>query len=372
MRRNAPVARLAAAIALLVLPLAAQVIPVSGGGPALALAVAAAPSGAVLLVAPGTYDAVSFVLNKDVTIVAPQRATVTEKVEALAGNPTYTLRLAGIRVVPVFPPYMPYPLGGDIQTIGHLQLEDCVCSTIRVPNAAPRRRVHIANTLAGSMRTSELLHVDAVLVDSTFTGGQWGKSSYAGLRVTGSLRVERIQVMSGTSSTGGVGLYIDGQATIADSQIYGHNGLPGYGPGLSIYNTPPGALTLSNCTTPEGIGQAHTIRPLVTAAWQLRAWAVGGTSTLRIHSSPNAPIALVAAWDLLPWQPAIAAEMVYAGSTPLWFVAGVGTADAQGDFHTSFAIPNSPAVRHLDAWLTGLDLGTLPLRTSVPIGGVIR
>jgi hypothetical protein len=358
---------------LLLAPLSAQVIPVSGGGPALAQAIAAAPSGAVLMVAPGTYDGVTFVLNKDLTILAPQRATITDRLEAVAGSPTHTLRVVNLDLPQTSLPYPPWVSGGLLRTVGHLLVEHCTCARIQIPDTGSRRRVHIANTSVGRDQISQLLNVDAVLVDSAFSGGGSGKVTFSGLQVTGSLRAERITVASGNSSTPGIGLMVDGVATIADSTLRGAVGLPTYGTwGKSIDNTPPGALTLSNCSTPEGVSNAYQARPLVTARWHQRTWTVGGAASLDIRANSQEPVLLVAAWHLLPWQPPFAAEPIYAGATPLWCVVTVGSTDAQGRAVLPFALPNTGAARHFEAWLTAVGFDPAQLRTSVPLGGVIQ
>jgi hypothetical protein len=53
-------------------------------------------------------------------------------------------------------------------------------------------------------------------------------------------------------------------------------------------------------------------------------------------------------------------------------VWSLGVTDAQGYHNTTIAIPNVPALRYSEAWLTGVFFDPIPLRTTVPIGGTIR
>lgn len=352
--------------------LTSQIIPVSGGGTALATAVAQAPDGAVLVVSPGTYDTISFVLNKDVTIVAPQRATITGSIDARQGSPQNTLRLVGLDVQPIWVPWPPWQTFGDIGSIGNLHVADCTCAQLTVVNASSRRRVFIANTTAAGTWSHQLSNVDAIVVDSSFQAGVDGKLSHSGLFVIGTLRAERIVVHSGTGSTPATGLVIDGTATIVDSTLVGHAGLPMYGPpGFSIANAVANELTLWTSVVPNGVALPYVTRMLATAEWTQRNWRVGSTSSVLFTEGPNRLVAVVASWGLEPWTSPLAAEPLFVGPNTYWFVATIGVTNGSGVLPSTFPIPNIAAVRYRDAWLTGLFFDPLPARTTASIGGMI-
>jgi hypothetical protein len=175
--------------------LSAQAIPVFGGGSALAVAVQNAPSGAVLVVSPATYDGFSMPLTKDVTIVAPTGATVVGTIAFPTGSPQFTVRLKGLAILPT-PPFIN---DGGVESIGSLHLEDTTCRGLRVPSNPVRRSVYIRNCLIdfGAL-PHELWNVDAVLLDSTVYGSYCSQ----GLHVQGTLRAERSTMTTGGCAYG--------------------------------------------------------------------------------------------------------------------------------------------------------------------------
>jgi hypothetical protein len=81
---------------------------------------------------------------------------------------------------------------------------------------------------------------------------------------------------------------------------------------------------------------------------------------------------VIVSLGLAPWSSPLAAEPLWIGATPDWAVWSLGVTDAQGYHNTTIAIPNVPALRYSEAWLTGVFFDPIPLRTTVPIGGTIR
>src|SRR5262245_25341666 len=121
--------------AVSVLPLSAQVIPVSGGHDALWAAVPLAPDGAVLVVPPGVYDPFDAV-QRHLTIVAPQRATI--QYTASSGSITTSLRglsaaqpirLIGFDVVSGTYVGSMGPAPGQLD-VRDVVIQDCTCQFI--------------------------------------------------------------------------------------------------------------------------------------------------------------------------------------------------------------------------------------------------
>jgi hypothetical protein len=214
---------------------------------------------------------------------------------------------------------------------------------------------------------------NAVATDSSFTGGLVALSTgaigaLAGLvLVQCDLRAERIVVTGGSngvSHAAALGAFA-GVGTIADSQL-----LPG-GPGAFSVSWVFGSCTLWSTAMPGG-GAVVTSRRLATAAWQQRQWTPGGTSSVVLTEAPNALLAMVASLRLEPWKPPVALETLWVGANPDWSIAAFGIADAQGQFSTTFTIPNAPSLLYATAWLSGIAFDPLPLRSTAPIGGTIR
>jgi hypothetical protein len=343
--------------------LSAQVvIPVSGGGAALANAVASAPNWAVLVVANGSYDNFN-VADKDLTIVAPQRATILGPVNTYgAPQAPRTLRLVGLDLLssgPGFP--------GRLVVRDHLYMTDCSVESLSVGTGNPQQRslVHLSGCLVSGPATCG--HADVVAADCSFNGA-WGQSSQGpvpqvAFAVTGTLRAERCTMTGVSWATGGfVALSVSGALTLANCTV--NSGPLGFA--LSC----PATTTLW-ATTVIGQSTPYTVRPLGSVEWGQKNWSVGGTSTVVCREIANHATAVVLTPHIAPWSSPFAAELLWIGATPDWLVWTVGVTDAQGAFASTLTIPNVLALRYADAWLTGLFFNPLPLRSSVPLGGTI-
>lgn len=351
----------ATVFALAIGPCAAQVIPVSGGGSALATAVALAPSGAILELAPGSYTGFTIALTKDITIVAPQQATIVGTIDTLTGSVQNTLRLDGLTFQQSAP-----GVGGEVWTTGNLFLEQCTCFGVYVSAATTHRRVQIHGCTITANNGNGFYDVDAVIQDSTLQGGFCGY----GFWLRGTLRAERVVAAGSACPWGPVsGAGIEGTATAAQCQFIGHPSII-YGGGYwTVDNTPANGLTVD-----ASVGWTRNpvnVRPLATATWTTRNWTIGGTSTISYRETQNKLVAVVLALDFVPWISPLAAEPLFVGATPDWAVVGVGVTNAQGTFTHSFPIPNAAALRYSSAWLTGAFVDPLPLRTTAPLGGLI-
>jgi hypothetical protein len=342
------------------LSLVGQTIPVSGGGAALSNAIVAAPPGAVLVVAPGTYSPVSLTVAKDVTIVAPQGATVEDAISLTMTGPRL-LRICNVHLVYTGPWY-----SAVLWTNGSLHAEYCSATGAQAGNSTTRGTVYMQGCGFG---TSSLTNVDAVLLDCVFVGGHSSASGYSGLIVSGSLRGERLILTgSGGYQAGGYGLGVNGDATLADCVMTGGNSAFGQAYSLAV----TGQCVLSNCTLNGPTSGTFTQRTLATAIFATSAWQLGGTSAVTFTETPNRPFAIVLAGDLVPTTHPLALEPLFFGATPNWAVAGIATTGALGQATVPFVMPNVAALQYHSLWLTGVFFDPLPARTTCPIGGIVR
>jgi hypothetical protein len=356
---------------LLAAALTAQVIPVSGGGAALANAVAAAPSGATLVVAFGTYDDF-IVVDKDLTLVAPARATITGAIEATQGTLRRTLVLVNLDVTDV-PGGFPHGYAaGTVMVADNLHMIDCTCLALQVgiPTPVPSCHCWLERCIVHGGYASNMLYANTALVDCSIYGKQIYSSTFGwmpqnGLCLVGSLRAERTQIASSigaTPSIAALGLW--GPGTLAHCAL--NIGSPG-SVGLSAHDQ----VTLWSTTIAGSTLGPTTTRLLATAQWSQRNWSVGGTSVATFREAPNTAAAVIVSFQLEQANSPFAAEPLWVGSTP-WGVWSLGVTDAQGYHTAAVAIPNVPALQYTEAWLTGVFFDPIPLRTTSPIGGTIQ
>lgn len=362
-------------LAMLVVVLAATaaaqvvVVPVSGGGAALQNAILAAPNDAVLLVAPGTYSAVSAGVAKNVNVVAPAGATVVGGF-GVTFIGVWRLTVVGIAVGPTG--QYPFVTGGVLSTNGDLYAEQCSASGLVVTAAGGTRFVRVQGGYFGGFVVNQLQNVHAVLQDATFIGySSAGQVGHDALQITGSssLRAERITATGIMSAyLGGMGLTVSGDAVLVDCTLTG--GIAGPGQSWAIYGG--GSLTLSNCTINGPVFPTPVLRTVPSATWVSENWTPGGTSVVRFQEAPNELVATVASLDLVPWTAPFAMERLYVGATPGWLVTSLGVTGANGEIQVPFTLPNTPAAQYATVWLTGVFVDPFPLRTTCPLGGVVQ
>ena len=171
----------------------------------------------------------------------------------------------------------------------------------------------------------------------------------------------------------GLGLIIggDSEVWIADSQLSG--GPAGYsfaaGVGLSVSGT--SSVTVSNTTIPTGTFGPFVVEPLATAEWTTPGLTLGGTATATFRFTPATPVAVLLSSDFVPFSTPFFAEPLWVLATPRWAAFPLGMTDAQGEFSQSLTIPAVPVVQYHSLWMTGAFFGSLPFRSSAPLGGVI-
>ena len=338
-----------------------QVIVVSGSGLALQNAILAAPDGAILVVPQNSsFLSVFVTVAKNVTVVAPLGATVDNFDVTFTGP--YRLTVVGLSVSS--------PFGGELGTNGNLVAENCTAGRLLVNASAPVT-VYVRNCWFAGGSVNRLDNVNAVRVDSHFAGYSSTIVGYDGLRVTGtgSLRAERTVFMGDAQMTVGIGLVVSTPAVLTNcTAAGGHGGLPTT-QGVSIQST--STVTLSNCSLVGPVIGTVTQRTVPSAAWLNRAWTVGGTSQVRFHENANRVVAVIAATDLVPLASPFASEPLYVGATSNWLVSSIGVTDGSGNLVATFSLPSAPALQYQSVWLTGAFVGSLPLSTSCPLGGVV-
>ena len=69
---------------------------------------------------------------------------------------------------------------------------------------------------------------------------------------------------------------------------------------------------------------------------------------------------------------AIDALLLFVFGTPAWLALAGGLTNGQGEFSLSVTIPNVPGLQYSPLWFTGLFGGSLPVRSTAPLGGVVR
>ena len=352
-------------------PLRAQVvIAVSGGGAALANAVAGAPSGATLVVANGLYSGFS-VIDKDLTIVGNPRATVEGPIEAPAGATVRKLRLSNLDVVNAPSPTSPGFVPGRILVVGNLQAFDCTCMALGVGTfGATLNQCWLERTTVHGSHLPNVVLGDATFIDCSLQGAPtlasvFPPSAQNGVFVVGSLRAERTAIASSSGANPGsaAALMLWGPGTLANCVLNigaaGSSGLTGTG-SVTLWST-----TIASPQLPT------TTRLLATAEWNQRNWTVGGASQAAFREAPNALVLVVISTGIARWNTPLAAEPLWIGSGNDWGIWSVGVTDGQGLHVQNVAIPNVPALRYSQAWLTGVFVDPLPLRSTASIGGTI-
>jgi hypothetical protein len=358
----------------------AQVIPVAATS--LAAAIQAAPPGAILLVT-GTGAFVNVTVDKDVTIVCTPGSGFVGGLAIRVGAQN-TLRLFGVQVASYV--YWHYGgasyHGGGIHTDGNLHAEHCRCEELSIEEADTFRTVFLrrVDALAPawvSNRGSAMYDVDALIVDSSFRGSYSPTTTWpaeSGLVIRGTLRAERVTFTPGTGPASTpwpwlptpAGLVLRGNATLANCMVGGS------GTGAMGLVHDPGNTVIASGTTIIGGATAPPIQRLLPTIQTPGDFLIGTTSLISCAERPNTLAAVVLSTDLRSWSSALAEGSLWFGATPNWMVAAAGVSDAAGLFSYSFSIPNVPGLQHTNAWLTGVFVDPLPLRTTAPIGGMIR
>jgi hypothetical protein len=366
---------LVASFALVAAP--AQVIPVAATS--LAAAIQAAPPGATLLVS-GSGGQVSANVDKDVTLVAVGPVTIFGDLSVNVGT-LHTLRIVGFDVSSYYAGYPPFGsvLGGAIQTNGNLQALDCDCRSVAVDRTV-RGHVFLRHvTTSGG--NSTLHDVDAVLVDCSMIGSTYHTSwlpapiPQPALTITGSLRAERCAFRMGPGSAPTphpwlppcAAVVSHGDAILADCTLECPPQFNAWG----LFLDPGDTAILSNTVNPAGSSQPTTLQLMPTASLS-GALSLGASRALTCREQPNALVAIVLAGDLLSWSSPFAQGRLWFGATPNWTVAAIGVTDTAGAFAYPFTIPNIAALQYTVGWFTGVFVDPLPLRTTAPIGGMIR
>lgn len=374
-------------VALLVGLLPAQVIQVSGGGSALANAIATAPAGAVLVVAPGSYT--PFAATGHLTVVAPQRATIEFVAGATAPLVTDVVGLGSAQ--PITLVGLDFTGNSAPNTDGmvrctHAHLEHCTARQVLSIQGVMR----IANCTITATRGTALYATDSTLAisDSSFTGGITFPPAGSGqpfpaaaLDLRGSVvRAERISAQ--TSAAPGqfatavqvAMAYPSGRAssvTIADSVLQGSPSIMSVVCSTTVFPSPH-VLTLSNTVAPGLVNNCpQTSTTPTRLSWTTRQWTPGGASTLTSRHLPAQPAALLVSFDAVPFSSPLVLDTCFVGGTPNWWVHSFGVGNGVGETAWTLTLPASPAILYASAWLHGLAWNGPQLQVSAPLGGMV-
>jgi len=360
---------------LLLVAASAQTVPVFGGLDALDLAVQAAPDGAILVCAPGTYSGFTM-SNKSLTILAPAGATVVGRITCNIQS-QQTIRLVGIDMA-----------GGTsyddqhwVTCTGNVFLEDCLVGGVTRYNPnGDRGWVYVTDSTIDSSTLQvglALQDTDCVVVDSIIYGGNsdpTGPTNYPVGAVelnTSTLRAERCLLQGTGSWMGpGEGITLNDSASVAwlaecDVRSQTPSGVAAYGYAFStIYHD---ALTTFSGTT------YNTVQvPLAQARWAARDWSAGGTSLVEFHDQPGELAVAVLSWSPTPAINPLIAEPVYFGSQLDFVIGPWAASDATGVATIAITLPPSPLLTNEELYVTGVFVTTTPWRSTAMLGGLVQ
>jgi hypothetical protein len=129
-----------------------------------------------------------------------------------------------------------------------------------------------------------------------------------------------------------------------------------------------------DCTfsSPTGCGIPVGPFPSLVGVEQLGSLRIGTLASKRWHTDPNGTLLLVGSYGLdRTLLPGVIVEPAWLDQGSLFFL-GSFVADASGQLTTSFVVPNEPLLVDSEFWLVAVGGAQVPLRTSPPVGGVIR
>jgi len=341
-----------------------------------------AAGGTTFVVGPGVYDGFP-ISDKDVTIVAPQRATVRGYVNSTSSTGDHYLRVAGLDFVEDTSGWPLYR--GAVYADGDLFVEDCTMEFVRV-SATTRAQVFIRDTVITSpLRTLALTNCDATIVDTEVSGGVIDTG--AGYTVPGAaielvgttLRAERVNAYGVLATLGpgtAVSVYASSQSsnpivTFVDCELHAAPPVQAWPPAVSVQVAQGGEVILHDTLTPDGVTGAHTFRPLASAAWTTRDWAPGGMSDLLFTDEPTTVGTIVLGWDHERVDLPFVAEPLFVGGTPNWVLWDFGVTDAQGELPRTITLPNVPALLYTELFATGVFLDPVSWRATASIGGLL-
>ena len=125
-------------------------------------------------------------------------------------------------------------------------------------------------------------------------------------------------------------------------------------------------------TSPTNCGIPTGPFPSLVGAEQLDPLLLGASASQIWHTDPNGLLLLVASYGLgQTSMPGVLIEPSWLDQGS-WFFVGVFAADAAGQLATSIMVPNVPQLSDSEFWLGAASWPVFPLRTSPPVGGVIR
>jgi hypothetical protein len=368
----------------------------AGGFAEIRQALAVAQAGDRILVDPGTYAHFTATVGVTIRAVVPGSVVVRyDTAYAPPGcpfcaneGPTRFVVPAGQTTHVVGVQFQANPLTGIFAPIHH---------RVEVQSG----RVHFEDCLLNSRRFSALQidQVAQVHLNDTIVGGVGGlgnEGAFGVLVQGGTLTAvgSLIGGGAGFSNSVGAGLLVNGGTVhLSDCVLIGGGGSPfgltfpalqgvgsawlhgcvlqGGGCAVVWGGTQP---DFDDCTftSPTNCGIPTGPFPSLVGVEQLDPLLLGASASQVWHTDPNGLLLLVASYGLgqTP-MPGVLAEPSWLDQSS-WFFLGAFAADAAGQLATSFVVPNVPQLSDSQFWLSAASWPVFPLRTSPPVGGVIR
>jgi hypothetical protein len=332
-------------------------------------AIDAASPGDIVRVDPGLHAA--FTLNKGLTILGSQGGSTSILSFGTTSFPQVQVPVGQIAHL-IDLQFTTMTIGSSHATIDRCSFTGAQPRLVITNAVVHLQRCTIQSTSPGVGAPLPTLFLDNANVfasDCTFRGvdaGPFGSPGTA-MAINGSrFHGTRLVVAAGTGvSSAAVPALVADQASavqICDSTVSTTSG----GCPLVATNGRIARSTLTPSCAPLpvlpmlGVARVQSIPP-----------ATGQTLSLEFHTSPGAFVFPWAAFDLAPVSvPFLTSDLLLDVATA--FPAGLLVADPTGRAVGAWSIPASLALQYRTIWLQGFSGLTLPLESSVAVGGVIR
>lgn len=367
----------------------------AGGFAEIRQALAVAQPGDRILVDPGTYA--HFHATVGVTI----RAVVPGSVEVLYDSTYAPPGCTFLCNIQEGPTRFDVPAGQTAHVVGVRFLPNLYAGLFQAHHRVEvlGGRVHfedctVQSTNFAAMRIEPSAQVH--LNDTTVAGiGSFASGAHGVLVVGGALTAVGSIMAGGAHFQNGlgVGLYSSGTVHLSDCVLIGGvlapfgvtypalrgsgsawlHGCALQGGGCAVeWTGPPPEFDDCTFTSPTNCGIPTGPFPSLVGAEQLDPLLLGAPAAQVWHTDPNGLLLLVGSYglDRTP-MPGVLVEPSWLDQSS-WFFLGVFGADATGQLTTSFVVPNVPQLSDSEFWLSAASWPVFPLRTSPPIGGVIR
>lgn len=384
-------------VAAVALPSQTTHVVGAGGFAEIRQALAVAQAGDRILVDPGTYA--HFTATVGVTIRAVVPGSVVVRYDAAYAPPTcpfcldegptrfavpagQTAHVVGVQFQGNFQTVQFFQIHHRVEVqSGRVHFEDCLLNSSKffALQIAQAAQVHLNDTTCGGSGGAPLQGATGVKVAGTLTavgsliGGGAGLQPVdgTGLQVNGgTVHLSDCVLIGGAPQDTFVTYRFPALQGTGSAWLHGCV-LQGGGCAVVWGGTQP---DFDDCTftSPTSCGIPTGPFPSLVGVEQLDPLLIGASASQVWHTDPNGLLLLVASYGLgQTSMPGVLVEPSWLDQGS-WFFIGVFTADAAGQLTTSFVVPNVPQLRDSEFWLGTASWPVFPLRTSPPVGGVIR